>query len=101
MTKFWLIGLTAFAMMTGAALAQNLPSNTTTSTTIVAPPVGTFSSTKSRTIDSNGTQTDKSQTYTSGNGGTSSSTSTQTTTPYVAPYADTTTTTRSTTTTIK
>ena len=72
MTKFWLAGVTAFALMTSAALAQSTSSDTTTSTMFtVAPIVGTYSSSKSqKTIDGNGTETDKSQTYTSGSGGT-------------------------------
>jgi len=99
MTKSWLIGAAAFAMMTGAALAQSSSSSTTTSTTGV-PAVGSYGASKSQSIDSNGTQTDKTQTYSNGIGGTNSSSTTQTTTPYVAPYADTTTS-HTTTTTIK
>ncbi|MEJ0068857.1 MAG: hypothetical protein WDO24_09165 [Pseudomonadota bacterium] len=96
MTKSWAIGLTAFAMMTGAALAQS--SSTTTSTT-VAPSVGVTSSTKSQSTDSYGTQVDKSQTYSTGNGASTNSSSKTVTSPAIAPYSDTTT--RSTTTTVK
>jgi len=100
MTKAWLAGVAAFAMMTGVALAQ---SSSTTTTTVV-PGVGEYSSHRSeRTIDSYGGQTDRSTTYSTGNGGTERrDTTTRSSGPYVpyAPYGDSTTT-HSTTTTIR
>jgi len=85
MTKVWLIGVAAFAMMTGAvpaALAQSSSSSTTTSsTTTPAPTPGSYNWSKSQTIDSNGVQTDKSQSYTTGNDGTKASSTTQTMAP--------------------
>jgi len=79
-------GAVALAMMTGVALAQGMSSDTTTSTsstgTMVAPAVGSYTSTKSqKSIDANGVQTDKSQTYTSGANGSKASTTTRTTEP--------------------
>jgi hypothetical protein len=99
MTKAWLAGVAAFAMMTGVALAQ---SSSTTTTTVVP---GEYSSHRSeRTIDSYGGQTDRSTTYSTGNGGTErrDTTTTRSSGPYVpyAPYGDSTTT-RSTTTTVR
>ncbi len=78
MTGYWLAGAAAFAMMTGAALAQSANFGATNSpqpTMSTNGPAGTYSATKTqRTIDGNGVETDKtesfdkSQTYTSGNG---------------------------------
>jgi Flp pilus assembly protein TadD len=86
MTKYFLVGVAAFAMMTSAAVAQSTSSDTTTSTqsttSTVAQPLGSYSQTKTqKTIDSSGVQTDKSQTYTSGINGTTAGSSTQTTAP--------------------
>jgi hypothetical protein len=84
MANYLLVGVAAFAMMTGAAFAQSASSDTTTSTqsTTVSPLVGSYSSTKSqKTIDASGAETDKSQTYTSGVNGTTAGSSTQTTAP--------------------
>ena len=83
MTKSWLVGLTAFAMMSGVALAQSSTSDVTTSTqtttTTPVPLIGSYSTTKTqKTIDSDGNQTDKSHTYTSGSNGTTSSTTKKT-----------------------
>ena len=70
MNKTWLAATMALAMMTGVALAQTSSSSTTTtqSTTAVPAPVygGSSSSSSQQTTDSNGIQTDKTQTYTSG-----------------------------------
>jgi hypothetical protein len=70
MIKTWLTAGMALAMMTGVAVAQT-SSSTTTSTQTTAPipaPVygGSSSSSSQQTIDSNGVQTDKTQTYTNG-----------------------------------
>jgi hypothetical protein len=89
MTKHLLAGISAFAMMTGVALAQGLPPDTaistqaTTSTVAPVPPVvGSYSSSKTqKTIDSNGVETKKSQSYSSGANGTESSSTTRTVVP--------------------
>jgi hypothetical protein len=88
MTKYWLASTAALAMMSGVALAQTAPfdSSTTTqstTTTTVAPLIpGTFSSSKTQqTIDGNGTETDKTQTFKSGSGGTDATSSMQTKAP--------------------
>lgn len=116
MTKLLLMGISAFAMMTGVALAQSSSSDTTTSTTTtttapVAPTTGSYSSSNyQKTIDSSGTETNKNQSYTSGVNGSDAKSSTQTTAPdgsklstheerIVTPHADTTTTNRTTSTT--
>jgi hypothetical protein len=118
MMKTLSVSAAALAMMTGVAFAQGMSSDTTTSsqtsqtTTTVAPGVGTYSSSKSqKSIDSNGVETDKSQSYTSGAGGSKASTTTRTIEPdgsqtrvqhderTVSPAGDTTTN-RSTTTTV-
>jgi cytoskeletal protein RodZ len=114
MTKIFLSGVAALTMMSGFAFAQSTSTDTTISTqsTTMAPVVNSYSSNKSqKTIESNGTETEKSQSYTSGASGTTSSSSTQTTAPdgsnlssshrerTVTPLGDTTTINRTTTTT--
>jgi hypothetical protein len=104
MPKYLLAGTVAFtmtAMMMGGALAQSATSDTTSSTTSqTVPAMGSYNSTKSqKTVDSNGVETDKNQTYKSNGNGTEASSSTQTTAPVVAPLSDSTTMTRQTTTT--
>jgi hypothetical protein len=66
MTKFWLVGVAAFALMTGAALAQDTSSETTTTTQSTnGSETGGSSSTQTRqSVDSDGVQTDKSKSYT-------------------------------------
>jgi hypothetical protein len=87
MTKYFIAGVSAFAMMTGVALAQGVSSDTTTTTTQTttspsAPPAGSFSATKTqKTIDSTGTETDKTQTYSNGANGSNSKSSSVTTAP--------------------
>jgi hypothetical protein len=71
MIRTWLTAGMALAMMTGVAVAQTSSSSTTTSTQTTAPvpaPVygSSSSSSSQQTIDSNGVQTDKTQTYTNG-----------------------------------
>jgi hypothetical protein len=62
MTHYLLSAATALALMSGIAVAQTTTSETST-TSIVAPPVGTLSTSHTeRTIDSNGTETDRSRT---------------------------------------
>jgi hypothetical protein len=85
MTKYWLASAAVVAMMTGTALAQSqsLSSETTVSTqttTVPAPPVvDSIHTTRTQnSIDSNGVETDKSQTYTSGSMGTDATASTTT-----------------------
>jgi hypothetical protein len=91
MTRFIVSGMTAFALMAGVAMAQGVypdsststRSSTTTTTTIipVAPSVGNYnSSTWQKSIDSNGTEVDKKQTYSNDSNGTTASSSRQTTT---------------------
>ena len=118
MNKYLLVGAAAFALMAGSAFAQDSTATDTTSTTsTVAPPAGSYSSSRTqKSTDMYGAQTDKSQTYSSGANGTNASSSSETTAPdgstisashetrtatpvYVAPSGDTTTTTRSSTTT--
>jgi hypothetical protein len=85
MTKYWLSGVAAIAMMTGTAWAQSqsLSSETTTSTqttTVPAPPVvNSVHTTKTQdTVNDDGTRIDKRQTYTSGSNGTASTADSQT-----------------------
>ncbi len=84
MTGYWFAGAAAFALMTGIAAAQ-VSSDTTTSTqstttTLPAPPADSYSERKTQhTIDSNGVETDKSQTYKSGPDGTAATSASQTT----------------------
>jgi len=70
MIRTWLAAGMALAMMTGVAAAQTSSSSTTSTQTtspIPAPVYGGSSSSSSQqTIDSNGVQTDKTQTYTNG-----------------------------------
>jgi hypothetical protein len=78
MTRFLLAGATAFTLVASAALAQSPPSDATNSTqpnASTSGPAGTYDMSKSqKTIDGNGVETDKtqtfdkSQTYTRGNG---------------------------------
>jgi len=70
MIRTWLAATMALAMMTGVAAAQTSSSSTTTTQTtapVLAPVYGGSSSSSSQqTIDSNGVQTDKTQTYSNG-----------------------------------
>ena len=69
MIRTWLAATTALALMTGVAVAQTSSSTTSTQSTTAAPaPVygGSSSSSSQQTTDSNGVQTDKTQTYTNG-----------------------------------
>jgi len=82
MIRYWLVGPAAFALMTGVALAQITWGTTTStqSTTTTAPVTGGYSESNTQSsIDSNGTQTDKNQTYKSGPNGTNATAITQTT----------------------
>ncbi len=90
MKKYFLVGVTAFALTTGAALAQTTSETVTTTTIPAAPTVvmpspaapGTYSTTKSQqTIDSTGTKVEKSQSYTTGVNGTAAATTVQTVAP--------------------
>ncbi len=86
MTKFLFASVTAFALMTSATFAQSTTSETTNSTTTTvvpaAPVVESYSTSKTqKIIDSNGTEINKNQSYTTGVNGTSASTSTQTVAP--------------------
>ena len=70
MTKTWLAAAAALAMMTGGALAQtttSLPTSNQSTTATPAPVVGVVSASRSQqTVDSNGVETDKTQTYSNG-----------------------------------
>jgi hypothetical protein len=73
MTRHWLASGAAFAMMTGVAFAQSSSSDTTTTP---VPVVGSFSTSKTqKIIDSNGTETSKSQSYSRGSDETNASSS--------------------------
>jgi histone deacetylase complex regulatory component SIN3 len=84
MMKSLLAGAAAFAMMTGVALAQGMSSDTSSSTTTstVMPPVGSFSATKSKkTMDSNGNESEHTRSYSRGSDGVDASSSSRTVTP--------------------
>jgi hypothetical protein len=71
MTKTWLAAAAALAMMTGGALAQSMTTSSSTSTesTVAAPvpvPGVVSASSSQQTVDSNGVETDKTQTYSNG-----------------------------------
>ncbi len=96
MTKYWLASVAVAAMMTGSAFAQNqgLSSQTTTSTqtttTPAAPVVDSVHATKTQnSVDSNGVETDKRQTFTSGSNGTSATANSRTTAPDGSPITST------------
>jgi len=101
MTRLLLAGAAAFGMMTCVATAQMTTSQTTVTgaPTVVAPPAGTMSTTtQSRSVGMDGTQTDSaSTTYRNGNGVASDSVTRTTTYPPPPPVATTTTRTTSTT----
>ena len=121
MMKTLCSGAAALAMMTGVALAQGVSSDTTTSTqsttttTVIpaAPATSTYNSSKwQKSTDSNGVQTDKSQSYSSGANGSKATSTIRTTEPdgsqtstqrderTISPSGDTTTNKSTTTTTI-
>lgn len=89
MTSYLLAGVTAFGMMTTAAIAQSPPFDTTNSTQPTMStngPAGTYDMTRTqRTIDTGGNQSDttetfrKSQSYSDGDGALSAKTSISTT----------------------
>jgi hypothetical protein len=84
MTRFWLAAPAIFALTIGGALAQTTDTtiSTKTQTTLPVPAISGYSATETqKTIDSNGTTTNKTQTYNSGSGSTNSSATTSTTTP--------------------
>lgn len=89
MTSYLLAGATAFTLMASAALAQSPPLDATNSTqpnASTSGPAGTYDMSRTqKSIDGNGVETDKtdtfnkSQSYTSGNGELSAKTSIKTT----------------------
>jgi hypothetical protein len=83
MVRYWLAGAAAFGMTTGVALAQSADTTISTqSTTSTTTPLGSHSATRSkRTVESDGTVTDKTKIYRSGSTGTKATTNTRTTTP--------------------
>lgn len=70
MTKTWLAAAAALTLMTGGAFAQTSTSTTTSTESTTAAPVpmpGVVSASSSQqTVDSNGVETDKTQTYSNG-----------------------------------
>jgi hypothetical protein len=96
MTKYWLVGVAVATMTTGTALAQaqnpNPSSDTTVTTRTTTDPAlpivdSVHTSKTQNTIDSNGVQTDKRQTFTSGSRGTDATASTKTIGPDGRPLA--------------
>jgi hypothetical protein len=88
MTRHWLAGAAAFAMMTGVAFAQDRdrpyePSTTTRSTTTSrVPAVGSYKSSETRRdIDRDGDATRTKRTYHSGANGSTVTTRTRTESP--------------------
>jgi len=83
--KIRLAGAAAFVMMTGAAFAQGMSSESSTSiksTTSRAPTVGTPNSSETRqSSDSNGNTGDKSSSYKKGTDGSKATSSSRTTSP--------------------
>jgi hypothetical protein len=108
MTKYWLASVSVLAMTAGPALAQSLSSETTVSshsTTLTPAPSEVVRTTKTeKSVDSNGVETNKGQTFTNGPSGTTGTATTLTTSPdgtpltsshrerHVSPNGDTTTT---------
>lgn len=84
MLRRFLAVATVFGLTTGVALAQSSSTDSTSSTqTTAAPPVdGTYDSTKTQnSVDANGTETDKSQSYSGGAGGSDAKSNSQTISP--------------------
>jgi hypothetical protein len=85
MTKYWLAGAAAFAMMTSVAFAQGMSSESSTSTqstTSPVPAVGSYNSSETQhSTDSNGNATDKSKTFHSGMNGSHATSSSTTVSP--------------------
>ena len=87
MSRYWLTSAAAFVMMSGVAMAQSgMPGSTTstqsTTTTNTAPLSDSFSATKTKkTIESDGTEVDKSKSYKSDPSGSSTSSSMKVETP--------------------
>jgi hypothetical protein len=81
MTKSWMAGVAALAVMTAPALAQSLSSEsetrTQTTTSTVAPaPIGTYDQQKTeKIVDGNGTVIERSQTYSNNGAATVNTTS--------------------------
>jgi len=73
MSRQWLAGAAALLMIPGIALAQDVSTRSTTTTTTSAPPAaGSYSASESRkTVDADGTVTEKSRSYDSSADGTS------------------------------
>jgi hypothetical protein len=82
MMKYWLAGAAAFALMSGAALAQSVSTQSTTTVTTPAPVVNSYSSTRTQhSTDSNGNTTDKTSSYQSGPDGSKAMSKSQTVAP--------------------
>jgi len=102
MTRLLLAGAVALGMMTGVAFAQSTTSETTTTITpvIVAPPVGTLSSTTIRkSVDAAGTRIESTATTYRNTDGVAQDSVTRTTTTPLPPAVTTSSQSRSTTTT--
>jgi hypothetical protein len=82
MTKVCVMGAFAIAMMSGAAFAQTMSTDTTVRSTTVSPVTGSVSSSKSQTsVDSYGNEMQKKKTVTTGVDGTTETSSSRTTSP--------------------
>jgi hypothetical protein len=86
MTRYWLAGAAAFALMTSVAFAQGMSSESSSSTqsttTTTVPTVGSYSSSETQHgTDSYGNTVDKSKTYNSGAGGTNATSASRITAP--------------------
>ncbi len=84
MTRHLLAGAAAFAMMTGVAFAQGMPSESSTTTrsttTSTVPTVGSYKSSETHWgIDRNGDATHTKKTYHSGASGSTATSKTRTT----------------------
>ena len=81
MIKHWLTGAAAFAMMTGVALAQGVPSDSST-TTSKAPAVGSYKSSETHMgLDRDGNVTHVKKTYHASASGAHATTRTRTVLP--------------------
>jgi|SRR5580704_4616149 hypothetical protein len=85
MTRHWLAGAAVFAMMTGVALAQSIPSESATTTrtmTSTVPADGSYKWSETRRgIDRDGNETHVKRTHHSGTDGSSVTSKTRTTMP--------------------
>ena len=81
MTRYWLAGAAALALMSGVAFAQSSSTESTTTVTTPTPPVGSYSSETRHTVDENGVTTDKSMSYRAGPTGSKETSASRTVAP--------------------